>query len=67
MGGLRRGPSASADVRELLSRPQILGLAEVMDMPALLAAEPEVLEKVQAAFPPVPSSTGTPPDWRTAT
>jgi adenine deaminase len=39
-----------AEVRELLCRPQILGLAEVMDIPALLAAEPAVLEKVQASL-----------------
>ena len=38
-----------AEVRQLLCRPQILGLAEVMDIPAVLAAQPEVLEKVQAA------------------
>jgi adenine deaminase len=40
----------AADVRQLLSRPRILGLAEVMDMPALLRAEPAVLEKVQEAL-----------------
>ena len=39
-----------AEVRQLLSRPQILGLAEVMDIPAVLAGETEVLEKVQAAL-----------------
>ncbi len=45
--GAALGP---ADVRELLSRPHVLGLAEVMDIPAMLAAAPEVLEKVQAAL-----------------
>src|SRR5262249_48769560 len=39
-----------AEVRELLCRPQILGLAEVMDIPAVLAAEPAVLEKLQACL-----------------
>jgi adenine deaminase len=38
-----------AEVRQLLCRPQILGLAEVMDIPAVLAGDIEVLEKVQAA------------------
>ena len=41
------GPS---EVRELLDRPRVLGLAEVMDIPALLGAEPDVLEKVHAAL-----------------
>jgi adenine deaminase len=39
-----------AEVRQLLCRPQILGLAEVMDIPAVLAGETNVLEKVQAAL-----------------
>ena len=39
-----------AEVRELLARPRILGLAEVMDIPALLGAEPDVLEKIHAAL-----------------
>jgi adenine deaminase len=39
-----------AEVRQLLRRPKILGLAEVMDIPAVLAGEAEVLEKVQSAL-----------------
>ncbi|OAI47528.1 hypothetical protein AYO44_09410 [Planctomycetaceae bacterium SCGC AG-212-F19] len=39
-----------AEVRELLNRPKVLGLAEMMDMPAVWAAEPYVLEKIQAAI-----------------
>jgi adenine deaminase len=38
------------EVRDLLARPRILGLAEVMDIPALLGAERDVMEKVQAAL-----------------
>ncbi len=45
--GAALGP---AEVRELLGRPRVLGLAEVMDIPALLGAEDGVLEKVQAAL-----------------
>ncbi len=45
--GAALGP---AEVRELLGRPRVLGLAEVMDIPALLGAAPDVLEKVQAAL-----------------
>ena len=41
---------APEDVRKLLSHPQVLGLAEVMDIPAVLAAAPEILEKVQVAL-----------------
>jgi adenine deaminase len=41
------GPS---EVRALLARPRVLGLAEMMDIPALLGTESEVLEKLQAAF-----------------
>ncbi len=44
--GAKLGP---AEVRELLSRPRVLGLAEVMDVPAVLGGEPTVLEKIQAA------------------
>ena len=33
-----------------LSSPRVLGLAEMMDIPAVLAAAPEVLEKVQVAI-----------------
>jgi adenine deaminase len=38
-----------ADVRALLDRPRVLGLAEMMDMPAVLRADPYVLEKILAA------------------
>lgn len=38
-----------AEVRELLAHPRILGLAEMMDMPAVLAGDPLVLEKIRAA------------------
>lgn len=39
-----------AEVVELLKHRRILGLAEVMDMPAVLRGEPWVLEKIQAAL-----------------
>jgi len=39
-----------AEVVTLLSRPRVLGLAEVMDVPAVLAGRADVLEKVQAAL-----------------
>ncbi len=39
-----------SEVRDLLARPRVLGLAEVMDIPALLGAERGILEKVQAAL-----------------
>jgi len=37
------------EVADLLTRPKVLGLAEVMDMPAVWAAQPYVLEKILAA------------------
>lgn len=37
------------EVRELLKRPRVLGLAEMMDTPAVLAGDSDVLEKIQAA------------------
>jgi adenine deaminase len=37
------------EVRELLARPHVLGLAEVMDVAAVLGADPEVLAKVHSA------------------
>jgi adenine deaminase len=49
------------DVRRLLASPHVLGLAEVMDIPAVLAAAPEVLEKVQVAI-----SAGRPVDGHAA-
>lgn len=36
-----------AEVKTLLSRPRVLGLAEVMDIPAVLAGGHDVLEKVE--------------------
>ncbi|HEV3122246.1 MAG TPA: amidohydrolase family protein, partial [Isosphaeraceae bacterium] len=38
-----------AEVRSLLERPRVLGLAEMMDMPAVLRADADVLEKIAAA------------------
>ncbi len=37
-------------IRELLARPRVLGLAEVMDIPAVLGGAPEVFEKISAAL-----------------
>jgi adenine deaminase len=39
-----------AEVQELLTRPKVLGLAEMMDMPAVWGAQPYVLEKILAAL-----------------
>jgi len=39
-----------AEVAELLNRPRVLGLAEVMDIPAVLGAEPDMLAKINAAL-----------------
>jgi adenine deaminase len=36
-----------AEVAELLRRPRVLGLAEVMDIPAVLAGEPDMLAKIR--------------------
>jgi adenine deaminase len=38
-----------AEVRDLLNRPSMVALAEVMDIPAVLGAERGVLEKIEAA------------------
>lgn len=38
------------EVHALLTRPRVLGLAEVMDFPAVLEGEADVLEKVRAAL-----------------
>jgi adenine deaminase len=40
---------SAAEVADLQRRPRVLGLAEVMDFPALLRGEPGVLRKVLAA------------------
>jgi adenine deaminase len=45
--GAHLGPG---EVKTLLSRPRVLGLAEVMDIPAVLAGGQDVLEKVQSAL-----------------
>ncbi len=39
-----------AQVRDLLARPRVLGLAEMMDFPAVLRGDPWALEKVRAAL-----------------
>jgi adenine deaminase len=39
-----------SEVRALLARPRVLGLAEMMDITAVLGAEHDVLEKVHAAL-----------------
>ncbi|MBL8794767.1 MAG: adenine deaminase, partial [Planctomycetia bacterium] len=39
-----------AEVRQLLERPRVLGLAEMMDMPAVWQGEPAVLEKIRAGL-----------------
>jgi adenine deaminase len=39
-----------AEVEQLLSRPRVLGLAEVMDIPAVLNGEWRILAKIQAAL-----------------
>ena len=45
------GASIGPDrVRELLGRPHVLGLAEVMDVAALLEGDPDVLAKVRSAL-----------------
>ncbi len=38
------------EVRELLARPRVLALAEMMDVPAVLRGDPWALEKVRAAL-----------------
>lgn len=45
--GANLGPT---EVRELLTRPGVLGLAEMMDIPAVLAGEKNVLEKIHAGL-----------------
>jgi adenine deaminase len=44
--GATLGPE---EVKDLLLRPKVLGLAEMMDMPAVWNAQPYVLEKILAA------------------
>lgn len=39
-----------AEVRQLLAHPRVLGLAEMMDMPAILRGDEGALEKVRAAL-----------------
>ncbi|MBX6315568.1 MAG: adenine deaminase, partial [Isosphaeraceae bacterium] len=38
------------EIRELLRRPRVLGLAEMMDVPGVLRADPSVLEKIRVAL-----------------
>jgi adenine deaminase len=45
--GASLGPS---EVKTLLSRPRVLGLAEVMDIPAVLSGGRDVLEKIESAL-----------------
>jgi adenine deaminase len=46
-GGHRLGPE---DIAELIAtEPRVLGLAELMNFPAVVAGEPETLAKIQAA------------------
>jgi adenine deaminase len=45
--GAELGP---AEVRELLTRPRVVGLAEMMDFPAVLRGEPRALEKVRMSL-----------------
>jgi adenine deaminase len=46
LAGAVLGP---AEVRDLLRRKRMVGLAEVMDFPAVLAGDQSMLEKIQAA------------------
>jgi adenine deaminase len=39
-----------AEVAELLRRPRVLGLAEVMDVPAVLDADPDTLAKIRTTL-----------------
>jgi adenine deaminase len=39
-----------AEVRDLLARPRVLGLAEMMDVPGVLGGDPWVLDKIEAAL-----------------
>lgn len=39
-----------AEVRQLLAHPRVLGLAEMMDVPAILRGDAVALEKIQAAL-----------------
>lgn len=46
LAGATLGPT---EVAELLKRDRVLGLAEMMDVPAVLAGDPYVLAKIEAA------------------
>ena len=50
-----------AEVAELLNRPRVLGLAEVMDIPAVLRGEPVMLAKLQTALEKGPILDGHAP------
>ncbi len=42
------GRVAAAGIRKALRRPRVLGVAEMMDVPGVLAGDPEVLRKIRA-------------------
>ncbi|OGW59601.1 MAG: adenine deaminase [Nitrospirae bacterium RBG_16_64_22] len=42
------GRVAAAGIRRALGRPRVLGVAEMMDVPGVLAGDPEVLGKIRA-------------------
>jgi adenine deaminase len=44
--GAELGPAA---IRQLLARPEVIGLGEVMNYPGVLYASPDVLDKLEAA------------------
>ncbi len=41
---------SAADLEPFYCHPRVLGLAEVMDYPAVIAREPDVMEKIEAAL-----------------
>jgi adenine deaminase len=43
-----RGPLEACDLMEMLARPRVLGIAEMMNYPAAIAGAPEVLAKMAA-------------------
>lgn len=42
------GRVTASEIRKALRRPRVLGVAEMMDVPGVLAGEPEVLRKIRA-------------------
>ena len=51
------------EVRALLTRPRVLGLAEVMDVPAVLAGDPESWRRSGRPWTKVASWMGMPRPW----